>query len=238
LLSEQTFRAVNISLCAVNISLCAVNISLCVVNISVESFHDGMTCNGMIPVVFYQSNVDMLRLLLILLAAVLVWILFFSSFERRTKIITSVSLFILTISTLWFDSYLSKPKSNKIDIAEVVVCGLDVQYSYRTNYNIELCLKNNHPSVTLRRVAFEITAQVCSSDSECTSLQTNSKSRSVEVPAGSEVTLADSMSFEQVAAKTNAGLVKKSSEDITEDSSETEAVEIVWGVKLSELKAI
>ena len=58
------------------------------------------------------------------------------------------------------------------------------------------------------------------------------------MPAGSEVTLADSMSFEQVAAKTNAGLVKKSSEDITEDSSETEAVEIVWGVKLSELKAI
>mgnify|MGYP005988837757 FL=1 len=203
-----------------------------------DSSRDGMTCNGMIPVVFYQSNFDMLRLLLILLAAVLVWILYFSTFERRNKIIMSVSLFVLTISTLWFDSYLSKPKSNKIDISQVAVCGLNVQYSYRTNYNIELCLKNNHPSATLRRVAFELTAQVCSSDGECTSLQTKSKSRPVEVAAGKEITLADSMSFEQVAARTNAGRVKIASADTSDASSEDQAVEIEWSVKLSELKAI
>ena len=191
----------------------------------------------MIPVVFYQSNVNMLRLLLILLAAVLVWILFFSTFERRTQIITSVSLFVLTITTLWLDSYLSKPKSDNIDITEVAVCGLDVQYSYRTNYNIELCLKNNSASAVLRRVAFEISAQVCSSDNKCTSLQTKSKSRSLELRPGRQTTLADNMSFEQVAATTNARLVERG-EKAPEFVSEFEDVQIVWSVELSELKAI
>ena len=191
----------------------------------------------MIPVVFYQSIVNMLRLLLILLAAVLVWILFFSTFERRTQIITSVSLFVLTITTLWLDSYLSKPKSDNIDITEVAVCGLDVQYSYRTNYNIELCLKNNSASAVLRRVAFEISAQVCSSDNKCTSLQTKSKSRSLELRPGRQTTLADNMSFEQVAATTNARLVERG-EKAPEFVSEFEDVQIVWSVELSELKAI
>ncbi len=182
----------------------------------------------------------MLRVLLLLLTVVLVWILLFSKFEKRTRILVSIALFVSTIFILWFDSYLSAPRSDKIALSDIEVCDLNVNYSYRTSYDIELCLKNNHPSAVLRRVTFAISAQVCASETECTSVQTQSKSRPLEIPPGEQVTLVDNMMFDQVAALTNArvvqGVAKARGFPSTDDV--VNADQIVWSIELLTLRAI
>ena len=153
----------------------------------------------MIPVDFHYTVFNMLRVLLLILAVVIIWILFFSGFEKRTRIIASVSLFVVSVFALWFDSYLSNPRSDKIAAQSITVCDLDVRYSYRTNYEVRLCVQNDDPAVTLRRVEFEITAQVCDSDEQCTRLQSVSKSRPVVIAPGASAVLEDSIRFDAVA---------------------------------------
>ncbi len=152
----------------------------------------------MIPAVFYYTVFSMLRVLLVILAVALIWILFFSDFEKRKRLVFACALFFVSVFAMWFDSYLSNPRSDKIALDSVAVCGLDVAYSYRTNYEVKLCVENQASDATLRRVAFEVSAQVCDETDECASLQTVSKSRSVSVQPGANVTLIDSMAFDMV----------------------------------------
>lgn len=151
----------------------------------------------------------MLRLILFVLAAVLVWLLFFSNFEKQRRIIAAVVLFVVSIVLMWVVSEQDKPRLGIVQSADLSVCELSMAYSYRTNYDLKLCLKNDHPTAKVRRVEFQVVATTCSepsdathesesSTSECTPLQVVSKSRPVNIAAGESVLIQDNLDFDQL----------------------------------------
>ena len=146
----------------------------------------------------------MIRVILFFLSAALVWILLFSKFTQRQRIVGAIALFVVSVVAMWLTAQYDKPRSGVITAANVEVCDFSMAYSYRTNYDLVLCLKNTHESATLRRIEFEVTAKRCpenqteQSDKECTVVQSVSKSRPLTIKSGQTLTIQDSLDFDQV----------------------------------------
>lgn len=153
----------------------------------------------------YLLLIIMLRVVLFILAAALVYILFFADLKKRTRLVTGAALFLSTVVVLWALSQQGKPRENLIDVSQIEVCDVDVQYSYRTNYAVKLCLKNNHESATVRRVSFTLNALDCSAgETSCRELASTTKSRPLQIMAGQEVLIEDSMSFDALGEPANS----------------------------------
>ena len=140
----------------------------------------------------------MLRLILFVLVLVLVWILFFSDWSKQRRIGTAIATFLISVMVMWFASETGKPSTNLVQPSQVTVCEFSVAYSYRTNYDLSLCLNNGHPSALITRVEFSVVAEQCV-EGECEVLQSVTKSRPVSLASGESLTLTDSMRFENLS---------------------------------------
>ena len=103
----------------------------------------------------------MIRLIIFLIGAVLLWILFASGFNKRLKIILSLSLLVILITGVWYENYGETPRSDLITTEQIVSCGVSAKHSYRSDYKINYCLKNNSKVATTKRLELRFVAYDC-----------------------------------------------------------------------------
>jgi len=143
----------------------------------------------------------MIRVLIALLALFLVWVLFLSGFSKQKKIIISVVTVIVCAAALWLDGYGEKPKEGIVSSANIVSCGLEVVHSYRTNFDIDLCLSNTAERGKVQRLHFAIVASSCDERGECSELQRVERDVLFVIESGQSATLKDNLSFNKIDPK-------------------------------------
>ena len=158
----------------------------------------------------------MIRLILLALGLFLLWVLFLSGFNKRQKISISVIALFISIACLWFDQASQTPRENLMSVEELEDCGVSSNHSYRTNFDIEFCLRNTSLTATAKRLAISFIALDCI-DGNCEELQVVTKDISLSLEPESQLRLKENLSFDKV--------------DI---SSET----VVWVVKVNSIKAL
>jgi len=139
----------------------------------------------------------MVRVIIILLFLFIIWVLYASGFDKPRKIRISVIAVVLCVLAFWFDGYDRRQISNLVSLDNVEVCGLTAEYSYRTNFDFELCLQNTAEKGTLSRIDFALIAQDCSTG-ECTEIQRVERSTPIDIAPQQKHGLEQNISFDQV----------------------------------------
>lgn len=140
----------------------------------------------------------MIRLIIIALGLFIIWVLFLSNFEKRRKIIMAIAAVIVLIAGLVFDGWGKKPRSNVVNIDQVAVCGVTAKHSYRSNFDLEICLQNNASEGTVKRIALVVSAADCPANGLCTELQNVTRDFPIELASGNKIMVAQNLSFDQV----------------------------------------
>ena len=142
----------------------------------------------------------MIRLLIAIVGLFIIWVLFFSTFSKQRKIVLVGVSLALSIFGLWYESGANKPRSKVVKIEQVVSCGVSAKHSYRSNFDIELCIENTANTGNIKRVELAITAQQCDAQNNCTQLQEVVRSLAIDLPASSKTTLTQNLNFDKVSA--------------------------------------
>ena len=140
----------------------------------------------------------MIRLIIILIAIFLIWVLFLSGFEKRRKIIISVVAVLICAAGMGWESYSKKPRSNLISATELISCGVRAEHSYRSNYDIQICLENTANKGRIKRIDMTIKAEQCIEGTDCKELESVARSLSVDIAPQTSTTLKENLSFKLV----------------------------------------
>ena len=136
----------------------------------------------------------MVRLLIPLVAIVLIWLLFFSSFSKRIRIIATAALIVITVFGLWLDTNGRAINTSRIQASEVESCGVSGAFSYRTNFNLDLCLQNNSAHATVKRLELNIEALDCESGT-CEVADSRTEVINITIASGQRVQHVENVSF-------------------------------------------
>ena len=139
----------------------------------------------------------MVRVIIFLLLVFIVWVLYASGFEKPRKIRISIIAVLLCVIAFWFDGYDKREFTNLVELNSVTSCGIDAEFSYRTNFDFDICIENKADKGTLTRLHLAIVAQDCS-QSECVDLQRVERNVLVDVAPGSKLKLTQNLSFDKV----------------------------------------
>lgn len=142
----------------------------------------------------------MIRLVILLLFLILFWLLMASGFERRRKIVLGLLLIGLAIGAFLVDGYDKRELENLVEESQVQSCGIKATHSYRSNYDLELCVQNLAEKGSLSRLKMAIVAQKCSVKNEQPCLQLERVIRDIPVKIGptSQQLILQNLSFKQV----------------------------------------
>ena len=146
----------------------------------------------------------MIRLIIIFLGLLLIWLLFFSGFNKQRKILFSAFIVLFAGLGIWYEQSGKTPRANLVETGQVFSCGVSAQHSYRTNYDIEFCLQNNS-DYELARVGLDFMVSKCL-NGNCTEVQAVHKEFPVKLLAGQQAKLTENLNFDQVS-ETDTGLV-------------------------------
>jgi hypothetical protein len=135
----------------------------------------------------------MIRLIIFALGVLLVWVLFSSKFERPQKIIISILIVMFAVLGVWFEQYGETPKESLVEPKQLEVCGVTGQHSYRTNYDIGLCVQNKSKYV-IKRLAFSVVVSQCEGE-KCRELQKVARERPVQIGRDQRTILTESLDF-------------------------------------------
>lgn len=139
----------------------------------------------------------MIRVIIVLVFLFLVWVLYVSGFEKPRKIRISIIALILCGIGFWFDGYDKRQVSNFVSIDDVVSCGVNAEHSYRTNFDLAICVQNNAEKGTISRLNMAVIASQCDAQT-CTQLQRVERSMLVNIPPKSFSTVDQNLSFDDV----------------------------------------
>lgn len=140
----------------------------------------------------------MIRLIVLLVFLFLLWILFASGLERRRKIIVSVVAIGLCTAALVFDGYMNRESQSLVANSDIQTCGVSAKHTYRTNFDVTICLLNKHPTATLSRLNMQVIASTCEADS-CTELQRVTRDIPMQLEPSARQNLIQNLSFNAVA---------------------------------------
>jgi len=140
----------------------------------------------------------MIRLIIIAIGLFILWVLFLSSFEKRRKIIIAIAAVVVLIAGLILDGWGEKPRSNIVNIDQIEVCGVTAKHSYRSSFDLDICLQNNANQGTVKRIALVVSAADCPANGLCTELQNVTRDFPIELDSGSKITVEQNLSFDQV----------------------------------------
>lgn len=142
----------------------------------------------------------MIRLIIAVIGVFVIWALFFSGFDRQRKIIITLSAVVLVMLGLILDSWGKSPRSNIIQVDEVSVCGVTARSTYRTNFNLEVCLKNNADRGTVKRIALVVSVSDCSQGGLCKELQNVTRDFPIDIASGDKLVVEQNLAFDKVSA--------------------------------------
>ncbi len=140
----------------------------------------------------------MIRLIIFLIGAVLLWILFASSMNKRLKIILSLSLVVILIAGVWYENYGEMPRNGLVTTEQVVSCGVTAKHSYRSDYKINYCLKSNSKTATTKRLELRFIALDCSSQ-PCKEIESVIKEVNFEIAPQQKINKDVSLAFDSVS---------------------------------------
>lgn len=140
----------------------------------------------------------MIRVLIVILLLFVVWVLFLSDFNKQKKIIIAVLAAVVFVIAIWLDGYGEKPAEGIVSKQDLRSCGLKLEHSYRSNYDVDLCLRNTAERGTVKRLRFAIIASDCAEQDSCKELQRVEREVLFVVAPSKSATLKDNLSFSQV----------------------------------------
>ena len=140
----------------------------------------------------------MIRLIILLVFLFLLWVLFASGLERRRKIIVSVLAVGFCIVALIFDGYMNRESQSLISNNDIQVCGVSAKHTYRTNFDVTICLHNSHSTATLSRLNMQVIASSCEANA-CNELQRVTREIPMQLEPSARQNLIQNLSFNAVA---------------------------------------
>ena len=139
----------------------------------------------------------MIRVIILLIFLFLVWVLYASGFEKPRKIRICIIAVVLCSIGFWFDGYYKRALNSLIEVSEVRVCGVTAEFSYRTNYDVKICLQNDATDAAVSRLKVAVIASNCAEDL-CAEVQRVERDTLVNIDPISRVTLEQNLSFDRV----------------------------------------
>ena len=160
----------------------------------------------------------MIRLVIALVGIFLIWVLFFSGLSKERKLAISAIALLLSVSGLWYESTFGKPVNNLVSPSQINSCGTRAEHSYRSNFDVFLCLENTADVGLVKRLSFSVKASRCddSSLSNCTELEQVKRGIAVNIPPNGSQEIKQNLSFSSVAP---------------------DAKNIVWSIDIHSVKA-
>lgn len=140
----------------------------------------------------------MVRLLIPLIAIFLIWLLFFSAFSKRIRIILCTGVVLLTALAFWLDMNSRAQRTGLIEKSQLINCGVQGKFSYRSNFNLDLCLRNTAPKATVKKIQVRFDAVSCVKGT-CTELQSRTETIHLEIAPGMQLVHTENLSFDHVS---------------------------------------
>lgn len=142
----------------------------------------------------------MIRLVILVLFLILLWLLIASGFERRRKIVIGLLLVATAVAGFIFEGYDKHELSNLVAESQVQSCGISAKHSYRTNYDLKLCVQNFAEIGSISRLKMAIVAKICppAQGQECLELARVIRDIPVKIVPQSQVTILQNLSFKDV----------------------------------------
>lgn len=141
----------------------------------------------------------MIRLLLAVVIVLILWLLFFSSLRKRVRILISGILLALVVAVLFFENDANTAKTSKTQLSNIVSCGTKATQTYRSNFDVVHCIRNNSKKATVRRLLLTTQVVVCPAG-ECTEIDSQEKTISVDIAPQSEQEIVTNLAFDEAAA--------------------------------------
>lgn len=157
----------------------------------------------------------MIRVIVLLVFLFLIWVLYGSGFEKARKIRIVTILIILCVLGIWLDGYNTRSIKNLVNITDVAICGVSAEHSYRSNFDIAICVQNMAERGTITRLNLQISATSCVAD-KCETPVSIERSLLTDIAPASRIILDQNLSFETI---------------------NPEAENIKWSAKVLETKA-
>lgn len=140
----------------------------------------------------------MIRVVVLLIGVFLIWVLFFSWMSKKKKIYLTVTCVALCVAALILDSYRDSPRNGIVQVSQIELCGVQAKHSYRTNFDVDICMKNIADLGTVKRIQYEIIAQSCDAAGQCEEIQRVKRDRQAEISNSQQVTISDNVSMTKV----------------------------------------
>ena len=139
----------------------------------------------------------MIRLILLAVGAFIVWVLFLSEFTKQQKITICIAALLICTAAMWFEQSSQTPKDGVMSVSELADCGVRSKHTYRTNFDIQFCLRNNSSGATAKRIAMSFVAMSCESGN-CQEIQVINKDLGLSLEPQEQVTLTENLNFDKV----------------------------------------
>lgn len=142
----------------------------------------------------------MIRLVILVLFLILLWLLIASGFERRKKMVLGLLLLIVAIVGFIVEGYDKRELSDLVDESQVQSCGITAEHSYRTNYDLRLCVQNFAERGVISRLKMAVVAKVCPpvSGQQCLELDRVIRDIPVKISPKSQALILQNLSFKNV----------------------------------------
>jgi len=140
----------------------------------------------------------MIRLLIIAIGILLLWVLFVSNFKKSIKIILTICVLVIFGVGIWVEQADKVLKSNIIDATEIIDCGVSAKHSYRTNYDVDFCLRNDSLIGVAKQINLDFIALRCV-NGECSEIQKVNQDVLLSLEAKSSDWLTENVDFDKVS---------------------------------------
>lgn len=103
----------------------------------------------------------MIRLIIVVVVIFLIWLLYILHLERKKKVVIAVGALTLCGVAIWLESYDQTARDGVVALDSVQVCGVEGVHTYRSNFDVSICLENNDAVGTVKTVTMEVLAEQC-----------------------------------------------------------------------------
>lgn len=140
----------------------------------------------------------MIRLLIALIGGFLIWVLFFSSFSKQKKIVIAVLAVLISALGLGYEIISQQPVKGAMALTSVEACGVHAKHTYRTNFDLNICVNNVAEQGDITRIGFSIIASYCEEPNSCVEVERVRRDLNVELRASDNLVIEQNLAFNEL----------------------------------------